>query len=250
MAGFATTLDYVEAGLGPSDDRHYGQALLDRLGLTGYEDPAHLSGGEARRCALARAMAPRPDLLLLDEPTNHLDLPAIEWLEKELASSRSGIVLISHDRRLLQTLGRAVVWLEGGVTRRMDRGFEHFEAWREEVAEQDARDRQKLARQIVREEHWLTYGVTARRKRNVRRLAELGALRQKKRDMGGAGAGLRLAAAEGRDIRQASHRRRARHPRLRRPGHRGGSVHPDPAGVTGWALSVRTAPARPPCCGC
>ena len=197
MSGFATTLDYVEAGLGPSDDRHYGQALLDRLGLTGYEDPAHLSGGEARRCALARAMAPRPDILLLDEPTNHLDLPAIEWLEKELSTSRSGIVLISHDRRLLQTLGRSVVWLEDGVTRRMDRGFEHFDAWREEVAEQEARDRQKLARQIVREEHWLTYGVTARRKRNVRRLAELGALRQKKRDMGGVNAGLSLAAAEG-----------------------------------------------------
>ena len=197
MTGFASTLDYVEAGLGPSDDRHYAQALLDRLGLSGYEDPAHLSGGEARRCALARAMAPRPDILLLDEPTNHLDLPAIEWLEKELATSRSGIVLISHDRRMLQTLGRSVVWLEGGVTRRMDRGFEHFEAWREEVAEQEARDRQKLARQIVREEHWLTYGVTARRKRNVRRLAELGALREKKREMGGGSAGLRMAASEG-----------------------------------------------------
>jgi ATP-binding cassette subfamily F protein uup len=79
----------------------------------------------------------------------------------------------------------------------MDRGFEHFEAWREEVAEQEARDRQKLARQIVREEHWLTYGVTARRKRNVRRLAELGDLRQKKREMGGGSTGLSLAAAEG-----------------------------------------------------
>ena len=195
MTGFASTLDYVEAGLGPSDDRHYAQALLDRLGLSGYEDPAHLSGGEARRCALARAMAPRPDILLLDEPTNHLDLPAIEWLEKELATSRSGIVLISHDRRMLQTLGRSVVWLEGGVTRRMDRGFEHFEAWREEVAEQEARDRQKLARQIVREEHWLTYGVTARRKRNVRRLAELGALREKQAGDGRRQRnGLRMAA--------------------------------------------------------
>jgi ATP-binding cassette subfamily F protein uup len=79
----------------------------------------------------------------------------------------------------------------------MDRGFEHFESWREEVAEQDARDRQKLARQIVREEHWITYGVTARRKRNVRRVAELAALRQKKRDMGGPSSGLKMAAAEG-----------------------------------------------------
>ena len=197
LSGFATVLDYVQAGLGAGDDAYRGPALLDRLGLTGAEDPTRLSGGEARRAALARALAPSPDLLLLDEPTNHLDLPAIEWLEKELAASRAGIVLISHDRRLLQTLGRAVVWLEGGITRRMDRGFEHFEAWREEVAEQEARDRQKLARQIVREEHWITYGVTARRKRNVRRVAELADLRQKRREMGGPGSGLKMAAAEG-----------------------------------------------------
>ena len=197
LSGHATTLDYVQAGLGPNGDSYRGAALLDRLGLTGAEDPARLSGGEARRAALARALAPSPDLLLLDEPTNHLDLPAIEWLEKELASLRSGIVLISHDRRLLQTLGRAVVWLEGGITRRMDRGFEHFEAWREEVAEQEARDRQKLDRQIVREEHWITYGVTARRKRNVRRVAELAALRQKRRENGGSAGTLKLGAAEG-----------------------------------------------------
>ena len=197
LSGFATTLDYVQAGLGPGDDEHRAPALLDRLGLTGYEDPAHLSGGESRRAALARVLAPSPDLLLLDEPTNHLDLPAIEWLEKELASSRAGIVLISHDRRMLQTVGRTVVWLEGGVTRRMDRGFEHFETWREEVAEQEARDRQKLSRQIAREEHWITYGVTARRKRNVRRVAELAALRQKRREAGGPGTALKLAAAEG-----------------------------------------------------
>ena len=60
-----------------------------------------MSGGEARRAALARALAPEPDILLLDEPTNHLDLPAIEWLEAELAQSRSALVLISHDRRFL-----------------------------------------------------------------------------------------------------------------------------------------------------
>ncbi|WP_158743930.1 ABC-F family ATP-binding cassette domain-containing protein [Acidisphaera sp. L21] len=197
LSGFATTLDYVQDGLGPSDDEHRGPALLDRLGLTGYESPANLSGGEARRAALARALAPSPDLLLLDEPTNHLDLPAIEWLEKELASLRAGIVLISHDRRMLQNVGRSVIWLEGGITRRMDRGFEHFEAWREEVAEQEARDRQKLNRQIVREEHWITYGVTARRKRNVRRVAELAALRQKRREAGGPGNTLKLAAADG-----------------------------------------------------
>ncbi len=196
LSGFATTLDYVEAGMGPGDDLHRARTLLDQLGMTGEEDPTHLSGGEKRRCALARTLAPSPDLLLLDEPTNHLDLPAIEWLEQELASLRAGLVLISHDRRMLEKLSRSIVWLDGGITRRIDRGFAHFEAWRDEVEEQAERDQHKLGRQIAREEDWLRYGVTARRKRNVRRLGELGALRQKRREMGGGDNALRLVATE------------------------------------------------------
>ena len=84
FAGAASVLGYVEAGLGPHDDPHLARTLIEQLGLTGAEDPAHLSGGEARRAAIARALAPSPDILLLDEPTNHLDLPMIEWLEHEL----------------------------------------------------------------------------------------------------------------------------------------------------------------------
>src|SRR6266481_3581047 len=76
-----TTLAYVEAGLGPGDDHYQARYLVEQLGLHGDEDPAHVSGGEARRAALARVLAPAPDILLLDEPTNHLDLTTIEWLE-------------------------------------------------------------------------------------------------------------------------------------------------------------------------
>ena len=213
LAGFATTLAYVEAGMGPHDDLHRARTLLDQLGLQGDEDPAHLSGGQLRRAALARTLAPSPDLLLLDEPTNHLDLPAIEWLEQELRSLRAGIVLISHDRRLLTTLTKSLVWLDGGETRRIDRGFEHFETWREEIEEQAERDKHKLGRQIEREEDWVRYGVTARRKRNVRRLGELGALRQKRRELGHGSSGLRMAASEadisGRLVAVAEHVSRA-----------------------------------------
>ena len=74
MAGFATVRAYVEAGRGPADDPHRVTYLLEQLGLTGEENPATISGGEARRAALARVLAPQPDILLLDEPTNHLDL--------------------------------------------------------------------------------------------------------------------------------------------------------------------------------
>ncbi|HVV81011.1 MAG TPA: ATP-binding cassette domain-containing protein [Pseudolabrys sp.] len=183
FTGFATTLAYVEAGLGPHDDPHAARYMLERLGLTGGEDCTQLSGGEARRASLARAMASNPDILLLDEPTNHLDITTIEWLEQELASLRSAIVMISHDRRFLANMSRVTVWLDRGATRRMERGFQHFEEWRDEILENEEREQHKLERKIAAEEHWIRYGVTARRKRNMRRVAELNALRERRKGM-------------------------------------------------------------------
>ncbi|MAS12583.1 MAG: elongation factor 3 [Nitratireductor sp.] len=194
--GFATVRAYVEAGLGPADDINRVALVIDRLGLTGDEDPATLSGGEARRAALARVLAPEPDLLLLDEPTNHLDLATIEWLEEELQRTSSALVTISHDRRFLEKVSRATVWLDRGVTRRLDKGFAHFEDWRDQVLEEEEREQHKLARKIEREEHWLRYGVTARRKRNVRRLGELQALREKHRSHRGAEGVATMAASD------------------------------------------------------
>jgi len=181
LSGYATTLAYVEAGLRSSENAYIARNLLDELGLTGAENPAQLSGGEARRASLARVLAASPDILLLDEPTNHLDLTTIEWLERDLDARRTALVIISHDRRFLSTLSRVTVWLDRGATRRVERGFAHFEEWRDMLLAEEEREQHKLDRKIVAEEHWMRYGVTGRRKRNMRRVGQLQALREARR---------------------------------------------------------------------
>lgn len=195
-SGFDTVLAFAQDGLSPTDDPYRAQYLLDELGLDAGADPARLSGGELKRAALVRVLAPAPDVLLLDEPTNHLDLPAIEWLEEQLLASRGAVVLVSHDRRFLERLSRTTVWIDRGIARRMAQGFGAFEAWRDDILEQEDTERHKLDRKIVREQQWMHGGVTARRKRNVRRVAELAALRTEVREQRHVQGNVRLAAAE------------------------------------------------------
>lgn len=197
--GFETVQAYAEAGLGPGDDAYRVTYLLEHLGLTGLEHPSSLSGGEARRAALVRVMAPEPDILMLDEPTNHLDLPTIEWLEGELQQTRSALVLISHDRRFLEKVSTATVWLDRGQSRRLSRGFAHFEEWRDKVLEEEELEQHKLGKAIEREEHWMRYGVTARRKRNMRRVGELRDMRASYRGHNGPQGTVQATAAEGRE---------------------------------------------------
>jgi ATP-binding cassette subfamily F protein uup len=196
FSGFATLGDFVRAGLAPGDDAQRAQSLLREAGLTGEENPQTVSGGEARRAALVRALASAPDILLLDEPTNHLDLPGIEWLESELASLRSALVLISHDRRFLSRLTRATVWLDRGKTRRLAQGFAGFEEWRDRTLEQEEIDRHKLDRRIAAELDWVRYGVSGRRKRNQGRLAGLMSLRRERSEQRKIAGDARLEAAD------------------------------------------------------
>ena len=229
LAGYDDVLSYVEAGLGPLDNPYRARSLLDDLGLTGDEKPGHLSGGELRRAALARVLAPEPDILLLDEPTNHLDLPAIEWLENELKSLCSALVLVSHDRRFLTNLSRSTVWLDRGRTRRIDQGFGAFEDWRDQVLEEEELERHKLDRKIAREEDWVRYGVSGRRKRNVRRMAELGDLRREKREASRVVGLATMTVSEGKTSGKLVVEAEGRVEELRRPAHRARPVDPGAA---------------------
>lgn len=194
---YETVRAYAEAGLGQADDPYAVQQILNELGLSGDEHPGTLSGGEGRRAALARVLAPKPDVLLLDEPTNHLDLAAIEWLEQYLGGLNSALVLISHDRRFLENLSRATVWIDRGRCRNLDQGFRAFEDWRDKALEEEDAERHKLDRKIVREDQWMHGGVTGRRKRNVRRVRELKTMRQAVRERRFTPGAVKLDAAEG-----------------------------------------------------
>ena len=182
LSAYKNLSEYIAGGLEGADDGYRLHTLMDALGLDGNADPKTISGGEARRAALARALAPEPDLLMLDEPTNHLDLPIIEWLEGELSAYKGALILISHDRRFLSKLTRETIWVDRGETRQINKGFGVFEDWRDNFLEQEELDRHKLSRKIEREQHWVVHGVSGRRKRNVRRLKELGNLRSEKRN--------------------------------------------------------------------
>jgi ATP-binding cassette subfamily F protein uup len=183
FAGYPTVGHYIASGLddplGPADYRV--AALLSELRLDGGRDPAGLSGGEARRASLARALVGEPDVLLLDEPTNHLDLPTIEWLEEKLSAWKGAYVLVSHDRRLLANLARAVLWLDRGIVRRLDKGYAAFEGWSTEILEREATERHKLDRLIERETEWAGKSIRARRTRNEGRLRQLAELRRQRR---------------------------------------------------------------------
>src|ERR1700741_3158474 len=131
---------------------------------------------------------PRPPLSL--QPV------ALHGLRAKPNARRSALVIISHARRFLSNLSRSTAWLDRGQIRQIDRGFAAFEAWRDEVLAEEEREQHKLDRRIVNEEHWLRYGVSGRRKRNVKRLGNLFALREQRRDYRGATGSANLAAAE------------------------------------------------------
>lgn len=180
--GYKTISDYVLADLNIEDSPERANWLIKQFNLNPNEILSNLSGGEARRCALARSLAPEPDILLLDEPTNHLDLPIIEWLESELNNIRSALVLISHDRRFLQNLSRSTIWINQGVTHKLNKSFINFESWREDFIENEIIKRHKLDRKLVAETEWLNQGVSGRRKRNMGRLKALKDLRIKRKN--------------------------------------------------------------------
>ncbi len=185
IKGSQTLASYVVQGLDDPSQIHRAEAMLMKMGM----DPARmtdgLSGGESRRASLARALVSKPEVLLLDEPTNHLDLPTIEWLEGLMKAHQGALIVISHDRAFLRSLGTGIVWIHQGKLRRRDGAFDQFEDWSDAILAEESVRLAKLDKKIAEETKWSRQGISARRKRNQGRLRELAVLRQNRASEGG-----------------------------------------------------------------
>jgi ABC transport system ATP-binding/permease protein len=174
--GEAPALEVVLGG-DPSAREHEAEALLDRVGVDPEQPVPRMSGGQRRRVALARTLLAPADLLVLDEPTNHLDVDTIDWLEGELRRRSCGLLLVTHDRyvlerltnRMLDLTEQRVLWHEGSYSSLL-------EARAERTA---ARDRTtERARNLLRKEiAWLRRGPKARTSKPRFRLEQVEVLR-------------------------------------------------------------------------
>ncbi|MGA1413221.1 MAG: ABC-F family ATP-binding cassette domain-containing protein, partial [Ilumatobacteraceae bacterium] len=148
-----------------------GEAMLDRLGMSGLIEAQtnELSGGQQKRVALAKLLVSEWDALILDEPTNHLDLDAIAYLEEWLANFRGGLILVTHDRHVLDRVTTKVLEIDRGkaylhmpAQRNAGSGYAAYLVARIEREEQAATAEQKRKNLARTELAWLRRGAPAR----------------------------------------------------------------------------------------
>lgn len=182
---YNTLKDVVLAGIASSnkkEEEYKADILINDLEIDAKASPLTASGGELKKASLAKALISNPDILLLDEPTNHLDIKTIEKLEKIINENKGAVIVISHDRSFLNKISNKTLWLDRGVVYTNNQGFSTFEAWQEELLEQEIIKQKNLNKKIEEETEWLHKGVTARRKRNQGRLRRLQQLRQERKE--------------------------------------------------------------------
>ncbi len=157
-------------------------AMADRLGLSDSSiSVADLSGGQRKRLALALALAAECDLLILDEPTNHLDVDTIDWLEEHLLSRTSVLVLVTHDRYLLDRVANRVVEVNHGSLHSHQGTYEQYLETRAAREEHEATVEHRRRRRLRTELVWLRRSPKARTSKSKARVSAVHELMAAKR---------------------------------------------------------------------
>jgi ABC transport system ATP-binding/permease protein len=239
--GDATAMEVVLGG-DHSAREHEAEALLDRVGVDPAQPASRMSGGQRRRVALARTLLAPSDLLILDEPTNHLDVDTIDWLEGELGRRASGLLLVTHDRYVLERLTNRMLDLADERVYWHDGSYSSLLEARTERAASRERSTARARNLLRKEVAWLRRGPKARsskprfRVEQVEVLREAAATGDEDRPLE-LGTGRRRLGNDVLDLREVSIRR-GDHLVLDRvdlaigPGERVGIVGPNGAGKT------------------
>ena len=139
------------------------KAVLTRLGITNFTDSIqHLSGGQRKRIAMARALINPADLLILDEPTNHIDYETVEWLENYLSHFKGALLLITHDRYFLDRVVNHMIELDHGSLYEYEGNYSTFLEKKAQRLEQEEASEDKRQNLLRRELAWLHRGAKAR----------------------------------------------------------------------------------------
>ncbi len=158
-------LSEVIEHLGGWDRTHVVEEMAAALGITDCLDRkvSEQSGGEKRRVALARLLVASPTLAILDEPTNHLDADTIDWLEKYLAETFKGsVVMVTHDRWVLDAVCNRIFELDRGTLTEFDGNYTDYVGKKSELLAQEERVEKNRQNFLRRETAWLRRGPKAR----------------------------------------------------------------------------------------
>ena len=179
------------------DLKHRVDKILTDLNLDGRQDMNSSSGGMRRRAMLARALVSNPELLLLDEPTNHLDIEAIDELQQTLMNLDTALVLVSHDRSLIDAVSTRIIEIDRGQLTSYPGSFAEYKARKDKENEEELASDKLFDKQLAKEEAWIREGIKARRTRNEGRVRRLEQMRRERSQREERQANVRLAIEEG-----------------------------------------------------
>ena len=179
------------------DLKHRVDKILTDLNLDGRQDMNSSSGGMRRRAMLARALVSNPELLLLDEPTNHLDIESIDELQQTLMNLDTALVLVSHDRSLIDAVSTRIIEIDRGQLTSYPGSFAEYKARKDKENEEELASNKLFDKQLAKEEAWIREGIKARRTRNEGRVRRLEQMRQERSQREDRQGNVRLAIEEG-----------------------------------------------------
>ena len=179
------------------DLKHRVDKILTDLNLDGRQDMNSSSGGMRRRAMLARALVSNPELLLLDEPTNHLDIEAIDELQQTLMNLDTALVLVSHDRSLIDAVSTRIIEIDRGRLTSYPGSFAEYKARKDKENEEELASNKLFDKQLAKVEAWIREGIKARRTRNEGRVRRLEQMRRERSQREERQANVRLATEEG-----------------------------------------------------